>query len=53
LERQVFDRLQELADPQAYSKWRSRMRRQERERGNAYWWAPGTEEPQRAPRFEG
>lgn len=53
LERHVFDRLQELADPRAYSKWQSRQRTQLRERGNNYWWAPGQDEPSRAPQFGG
>ena len=51
LERHVFDRLQELADPRAYAKWRNRERKQRNDKGNEYWWAPGTEAPQRAPRF--
>lgn len=53
LERAVFDRLQELADPRAYQRWQARQRTQMRERGNAYWWPPGQEEPDRAPNFGG
>lgn len=51
LERQVFDRLQELADPNAYKKRRGQMRRQQKERGNGYWWAPGERTPERAPQL--
>ena len=53
LERQVFDRLEELADPQAYSKRQRHMRTQLRERGNEYWWAPGQRLPSRAPDLGG
>lgn len=53
LERQVFDRLQELADPRAHRSRQSRMRKQRKERGNESWWAPGDREPKRAPSFEG
>lgn len=53
LERQVFDRLQELADPRVY---RSRIRREQKQRkdyGNESWWAPGERTPERAPKFDG
>lgn len=53
LERQVFDRLQEIADPNAYRKRQSNMRKQETERGNSYWWAPGQRTPDRLPQFGG
>lgn len=53
LERQVFDRLQEIADPNAYRKRRSQVNRQERDMGNSYWWAPGNRTPDRAPQFGG
>lgn len=51
LERQVFDRLQEVADPNTYRKRQSRMKKQEREYGNEYWWAPGERGPERAPQI--
>lgn len=51
LERQVFDRMQELADPNAYQKRQRRMRTQKREHGNEYWWQPGQRVPERAPQF--
>jgi hypothetical protein len=53
LERNVFDKLQELADPKARSKWKRRESTQKKERGNAYWWGPGQDEASRAPQFEG
>lgn len=53
LERQVWDRLQEIADPNAYKKRKSQMRKQERDYGNEYWWAPGQSAPDRAPQFGG
>lgn len=37
LEREVFDRLQELADPKAYSKRAKQAQKRTREMGNDYW----------------
>lgn len=51
LERNVFDRLQNIADPNAYRKRRQRMQKQQRERGNGNWWAPGQSMPDRLPQF--
>lgn len=51
LERQMWDRLQEIADPQAYRKRRSKMRKRQREYDQGYWWAPGQRTPERAPQF--
>lgn len=51
LERQVFDRLQELADPKAYQKRQRQMRQRKRDFGNEYWWAPGQRTPGRAPQY--
>lgn len=53
LERQVFDRLQEIADPNAYRKRRNNMAKRKREYGNDYWWTPGQRTPDRAPQFGG
>lgn len=53
LERTFFDRLQELADPNAFKKQQSRVRQQEQQIGNTYWWAPGDRTPARAPRLQG
>ena len=51
LERQVFDRLQDLADPQAARKRQKQMRKRKREYGNEYWWTPGHSAPSRAPEY--
>jgi hypothetical protein len=53
LERNVFDRMQELADPRAYSSWNQKMQKQRRENGNEYYWTPGTPLPDRAPTAQG
>lgn len=53
LERQVWDRLQEIADPQAYRKRKAQVSRQKQNVGNGYWWAPGERAPSRAPSFAG
>lgn len=45
LERQVFDRLAEVADPKAYAKRRKQMRKQKQDFGNDYWWQPGDRLP--------
>lgn len=52
-ERQLWDRLQELADPDAYRKQRLRARRQEDKFGNEYFWAPGDRAPERGPQLFG
>lgn len=49
LERQVWDRLQLLADPKAYKKQNAKARRQETKFGNKYWWKPGDATPDRTP----
>lgn len=51
LERQVFDRLQELADPKAYQKQRNKVRKRERDYGQGHWWAPGERTPARMPKL--
>lgn len=53
VERQLWDRLQELADPDAYRKQRLRAKRQEDKFGNEYFWAPGDRAPERMPGFGG
>lgn len=53
LERQVWDRLQELADPKAYAKQQRKVRNQEKNFGNEYWWAPGDRTPDRLPHYQG
>lgn len=41
LEREVWDRLTEIADPQAYQKRQRQAKRQQETMGNGYWSAPG------------
>lgn len=53
LERAVFDRLSELADPRAYDKQRAKIKRQKTTYGNGYWFAPGERTPSRGPSFTG
>jgi len=52
LERQVWDRLQEIADPKTYSKRQRKMRRQEETFGNEYYWPPGDRTPERLPQYQ-
>ena len=49
LERQLWDRMGEWADPKARQKQRQYRRRVQRERGQKFWWAPGERAPKRAP----
>lgn len=53
LNREVFDRMQELADPKIYQKRRNQERAQRKQYGNEYWWAPGAREPERLPQYKG
>ena len=49
LERQLWNRMSEWADPKARRKQRQYRRRVERERGQKFWWAPGERAPKRGP----
>lgn len=51
LERQVWDRLAEVADPNAYASFQRRRDKQRRDFGNDYFWAPGERAPERLPQF--
>ena len=51
LERQVFDRLAEVADPAAYRGFQRRRDKQLKDFGNDYYWAPGDRLPDRLPQF--
>lgn len=51
LERQLWDRLEELADPDIYNKRMRKVINQQEMYGNEYWWPPGSRTPERAPRF--
>ena len=53
LEREVWDRLQELADPKAYQKKLRKVRNQKSTYGNDYWWSPLDEAPTRLPQYTG
>ena len=51
-ERLVIDQLQQLADPDAASRFRRKMRRAERETGQGFYWKRGDVAPSRAPELE-
>lgn len=52
LEREVWDRVQELADPKAYQKRQRQAAKRLRDTGQESWWAAGDRIPERAPSFE-
>jgi hypothetical protein len=41
MEREIFDRLQEIADPNAYQKRQRKVRKQKKTYGNDYFLPPG------------
>ena len=47
--RTILDQLQKLADPKAYKKFRTKIKKRQREYGQDYWWKPGSMTPDRAP----
>jgi hypothetical protein len=49
LERIVWDRLREMADPNASQSFRRIQQRARREYGQEFWWKPGAPTPERAP----
>ena len=49
LERMMFDRMKQYADPKARTKMRRLESRYRREYGQRYWWRPGQDEPGRLP----
>lgn len=49
LQRQVFDQLQEMADPKAHAKWRRQQTQVRKDYNQKFWWKSGTTSPQRAP----
>lgn len=53
LEREVWDRLSEIADPKAYRKEQNRIRFQQKTYGNDYYWPPGERTPDRLPQYIG
>jgi hypothetical protein len=53
LERQVWDRFEELADPDIYKKRRKAVKQQLEKYGNEYFYAPGDRSPERLPTATG
>lgn len=53
LERQVWDRMQELADPKAYQKRQRKAANQKNTYGNESWWPQGERAPERMPEYQG
>ncbi len=49
LEREVLDQLELASDPQAFAKFRQRMRRRERRYNQSYWWKMGETAPESFP----
>jgi len=47
--RTILDQLQKLADPKAYKKFRTKIKKRQREYGQDYWWKPGSITPESAP----
>jgi hypothetical protein len=52
LERLLWNRLQELADPDAPQSFRRIQQKARRDYGQEFWWKPGETEPTRAPNLE-
>lgn len=52
LERQLFNRLQQMADPKFEQKQRRYQRKLKRDTGQGFWWKPGEALPERSPDFE-
>lgn len=49
LQREVFDQLQEMADPQAHEKWRKQSNEMRKDYGQSFYWRPGDALPSRGP----
>ncbi len=49
IERLLFDRLQDIVDPNADQSFRRKMQRANQDYGNDWWWAPGQQAPDRRP----
>jgi len=49
LDRMLWDRLEELADPDAAGTWKRRERRYRRDFGQRFWWRAGDATPRRPP----
>lgn len=53
LQREVWDRLHEIADPKAYAKQRRTVQMQQTKYGNDFWSAPGDRTEARLPHYRG
>ena len=53
LQREVWDNLTVMADPQAHRKFNARLRKQVQEKNQGAWWGPGESGPSRLPSFTG
>ena len=53
LERLLFERLQDLIDPNANRSFRRKMQRTQQDYGQDWWWAPGDMAPSREPQLLG
>lgn len=49
LQREVFDQLQEMADPKAHEKFRKQANDMRKDYGQKFFWKPGETAPSRAP----
>ena len=47
--RKIWDNISEWADPEAHADFRRQVRAAQRNGRTGYWWAPGTDNPQRGP----
>ena len=48
-ERAILDQLLQMADPQAYKKFKKQMKKRQTEYKQSYWWKPGKALPESAP----
>ena len=48
-ERAILDQLLQMADPQAYKKFKKKMKKRQTEYKQSYWWKPGKALPDSAP----
>lgn len=46
LDRLMWDQLEKLSDPKAYSKWRRQQRKMKRDYGQKFWWKRGETRPE-------
>ncbi len=51
LERLIFDQMEEMVRPNAYTDWRRYQRSLRKRTGQEFWWKPGEKSPERLPEF--